>query len=98
MYSAKSSHLPLKINMAVLFPIFASSIICFLLTRSMVWTWKGMGSLGAVGVCTSEWPALTHLLFYRYPYFSAFIRRCYLTRETAENLKKSGAFIRVYDR
>jgi preprotein translocase subunit SecY len=96
-YSAKSSHLPLKINMAgVIPPIFASSII---LLPATIAQWfghgKGMQWLGAVGIALQNGQPLHMLLF-----ASAIILFCFWytamlfnPRETAENLKKSGAFI-----
>ncbi len=96
-YSAKSSHLPLKINMAgVIPPIFASSII---LLPATIAQWfghgKGMEWLGTVGIALQNGQPLHMLLF-----ASAIILFCFWytamlfnPRETAENLKKSGAFI-----
>jgi preprotein translocase subunit SecY len=64
-YSAKSSHLPLKINMAgVIPPIFASSIILFPATLAQ---WfghgKGMEWLGTIGVALQQGQPLHMLLF-----------------------------------
>jgi preprotein translocase subunit SecY len=96
-YSAKSSHLPLKINMAgVIPPIFASSIILLPATLAQ---WfghgKGMEWLGAIGIALQNGQPLHMLIF-----AIAIIGFCFLytamlfnPRDTAENLKKSGAFI-----
>ena len=97
MYSAKSSHLPLKINMAgVIPPIFASSIILLPATLAQ---WfghgKGMAWLGAIGVALQNGQPLHMLLFATAIIFFCFLYTAMLfnPRETAENLKKSGAFI-----
>jgi preprotein translocase subunit SecY len=96
-YSAKSSHLPLKINMAgVIPPIFASSIILLPATLAQ---WfghgKGMEWLGAVGVALQNGQPLHMLLFAIAIIFFCFLYTAMLfnPRDTAENLKKSGAFI-----
>jgi preprotein translocase subunit SecY len=97
MYAAQSSHLPLKLNMAgVIPPIFASSIILFPATLGQ---WFGQGdSLGwmqRLGQTLSPGQPL-YIAFYA----AAIIFFCFFytalvfnARETAENLKKSGAFI-----
>ena len=97
LYAAQSTHLPLKINMAgVIPPIFASAIILFPATIA---SWAGAGSEGGI----IQQIALTlspgqpvYILFYA----AAIIFFCYFytalvfnSRETAENLKNSGAFI-----
>lgn len=96
-YSAKSSHLPLKINMAgVIPPIFASSIILLPATLAQ---WfghgKGMEWLGAIGVALQNGQPLHMLLFAVSIVFFCFLYTALLfnPRETADNLKKSGAFI-----
>lgn len=97
MYSAKSSHLPLKINMSgVIPPIFASSIILFPATLAQ---WfghgKGMEWLGAIGVALQQGQPLHMALFASAIIFFCFFYTALVfnPRETAENLKKSGAFI-----
>lgn len=97
MYSAQSSHLPLKINMAgVIPPIFASSIILFPATLAQ---WfghgKGMEWLGAFGTTLQPGQPLHMLLFSIAIVFFCFFYTAlvYNPRETADNLKKSGAFI-----
>lgn len=96
-YSAKSTHLPLKINMAgVIPPIFASAIILFPTTLAQ---WfghgKGMGWLATVGVALQHGQPLYMLLFSAAIIFFCFFYTALVfnPRETAENLKKSGAFI-----
>lgn len=97
MYSAKSSHLPLKINMSgVIPPIFASSIILFPATLAQ---WfghsKGMEWLGALGVALQQGQPLHMLLFAAAIIFFCFFYTALVfnPKDTAENLKKSGAFI-----
>lgn len=97
MYSAKSSHLPLKINMAgVIPPIFASSIILFPATIAQ---WfghgKGMGWLDKIGLSLQQGQPLHMLLFAMAIIFFCFFYTALVfnPRETADNLKKSGAFI-----
>jgi len=97
MYSAKSSHLPLKINMSgVIPPIFASSIILFPATIAQ---WfghgKGMEWLGAIGVALQQGQPLHMFLFGAAIIFFCFFYTALVfnPRDTAENLKKSGAFI-----
>lgn len=97
LYSAKSSHLPLKINMSgVIPPIFASSIILFPATLAQ---WfghgKGMEWLGAMGVALQPGQPLHMLVFAIAIVFFCFFYTALVfnPRETADNLKKSGAFI-----
>jgi len=96
-YSAQSSHLPLKINMAgVIPPIFASSIIMLPATLAQ---WfgnsKGMSWLGDIGFALSPGQPLYLLLFTAAIVFFCFFYTALVfnPKETAENLKKSGAFI-----
>lgn len=96
-YSAKSTHLPLKINMAgVIPPIFASSIILFPATLAQ---WfghgKGMSWLAAIGVSLQQGQPLHMFLFAVAIIFFCFFYTALVfnPRETADNLKKSGAFI-----
>lgn len=97
MYSEKTSHLPLKINMAgVIPPIFASSIILFPASMAQ---WfghgKGMEWLGTIGVALQQGQPLHILLFGMAIIFFCFFYTALVfnPRETAENLKKSGAFV-----
>jgi preprotein translocase subunit SecY len=96
-YAAQSTHLPLKLNMAgVIPPIFASSIILFPATMgSWVGQNEGMGWLRDVAATLSPGQPL-YVLFYALAivffcfFYTALI---FNARDTAENLKKSGAFI-----
>ncbi|MEO8400621.1 MAG: preprotein translocase subunit SecY [Gammaproteobacteria bacterium] len=97
MYSTKSSHLPLKINMSgVIPPIFASSILLFPATLAQ---WfghgKGMEWLGSIGVALQQGQPLHMLLFAAAIIFFCFFYTALVfnPKDTAENLKKSGAFI-----
>jgi len=96
-YSAKSTHLPLKINMAgVIPPIFASSIILFPATLAQLFSGvKGMGWLTAISVALQQGQPLHMLLFAITIIFFCFFYTAIVfnPRETADNLKKSGAFI-----
>lgn len=97
MYSAKSSHLPLKINMAgVIPPIFASSIILFPATLAQ-WFGHGKGFewLGSIGVALQQGQPLHMLLFAAAIIFFCFFYTALVfnPKDTADNLKKSGAFI-----
>ncbi|TAK76687.1 MAG: preprotein translocase subunit SecY [Gammaproteobacteria bacterium] len=96
-YSAQSTHLPLKINMAgVIPPIFASSLILFPATIAQ---WfgnaKGMEWLSTLSVALQQGQPLHMLLFSVGIIFFCFFYTALVfnPKETAENLKKSGAFI-----
>ena len=97
-YGGQSSHLPLKLNMSgVIPPIFASSIILFPATLV---GWFGEGSTGVnwlKNVAATLHPGEP---VYTLLYASAIIFFCFFytalvfnPKETAENLKKSGAFV-----
>ena len=96
-YGGQSSHLPLKLNMAgVIPPIFASSIILFPATIA---GWFGSGESGRwlkdiAGALSPGQPIYVML------YAAAIIFFCFFytalvfnSRETADNLKRSGAFV-----
>jgi preprotein translocase subunit SecY len=97
MYAAHKSFLPLKLNMSgVIPPIFASSIILFPATLA---GWfgnsKGLGWLQDIAATLSPGQPL-----YVMCYAAAIVFFCFFyaalvfnSNETAENLKKSGAFI-----
>ena len=96
MMAGQSSFLPLKLNMAgVIPPIFASSIILFPATLGKWISGDGTGWLGQfVNMLQPGQPM--YVLFYAVAIiFFAFFYTALVfnSRETAENLKKSGAFI-----
>jgi preprotein translocase subunit SecY len=96
-YGGQSSHLPLKLNMAgVIPPIFASSII--LLPATVVgWFSAGESMRWLKDIASSLTPGQPiYVMFYA----AAIVFFCFFytalvfnSRETADNLKKSGAFI-----
>jgi preprotein translocase subunit SecY len=96
-YGGQSSHLPLKLNMAgVIPPIFASSII--LLPATVVgWFSTGESMRWLKDIASSMTPGQPiYVMFYA----AAIIFFCFFytalvfnSRETADNLKKSGAFV-----
>jgi len=96
-YGGQSSHLPLKLNMAgVIPPIFASSII--LLPATVVgWfaTGEGMRWLRDLSGALSPGQPVYVLLYATMIVFFCFFYTALVfnSRETADNLKKSGAFI-----
>ncbi len=96
-YGGQSSHLPLKLNMSgVIPPIFASSIILFPATLSG-WFGQGEGMTwlrDIAGALSPGQPIYVSL------YAAAIIFFCFFytalvfnPKETADNLKRSGAFI-----
>jgi preprotein translocase subunit SecY len=96
-YSAQSTHLPLKINMAgVIPPIFASSLILFPATIAQ-WFGNGKGFewLGSMSVALQQGQPMHMVLFAAGIIFFCFFYTALVfnPKETAENLKKSGAFI-----
>ncbi len=100
LYAAQSSHLPLKINMAgVIPPIFASSLILFPATFVQF-----LGKSGEEGVWSTLQDVATMLSpgqpIYVLAYAILIIFFCYFytalmfnPKETADNLKRSGAFV-----
>mgnify|MGYP001816124170 CR=1 FL=1 len=96
-YAAQSTHLPLKLNMAgVIPPIFASSIILFPATMgSWVGANEGMEWLRDISATLSPGQPL-YVIFYALAivffcfFYTALV---FNAKETADNLKKSGAFI-----
>ncbi len=96
-YSAQSTHLPLKINMAgVIPPIFASSLILFPATVAQWFgNTRGMEWLSTLSVALQQGQPLHMLLFSAGIIFFCFFYTALVfnPKETAENLKKSGAFI-----
>ncbi len=98
-YQAQSSHLPLKVNMAGVIPaIFASSLVLFPATIS---SWFGASAEGGVTWLQTISEQLrpgqplyislfgSMIVFFCF-FYTAIV---FNSRETADNLKKSGAFI-----
>jgi preprotein translocase subunit SecY len=94
-YGGQSSHLPLKLNMSgVIPPIFASSII--LLPATVVgWfaTGEGLRWLKDISAALSPGQPIYVLLYATMIVFFFYTALVFNSRETADNLKKSGAFI-----
>ena len=95
--AGQTSHLPLKVNMAgVIPPIFASSII---LLPATVVSWfgqsEGMGWLSDIATTLSPGQPIYVVLYAAAIVFFCFFYTALVfnPKETAENLKKSGAFI-----
>jgi preprotein translocase subunit SecY len=97
LYGGQSSHLPLKLNMAgVIPPIFASSIILFPATlgqwfgssEQMVWL-RDISSTLAPGQPIYVMLYAAAIVFFCF-FYTALV---FNARDTAENLKKSGAFV-----
>jgi len=97
LYGGQSSHLPLKLNMAgVIPPIFASSIILFPATaaswfsqnESMTWL-KDVGAALAPGQPLYTILYAAAIIFFCF-FYTALV---FNSKETADNLKKSGAFV-----
>jgi len=96
-YGGQSSHLPLKLNMAgVIPPIFASSIILFPATLAG-WFGSGSGMIWLKDISDKLSPGQP---IYVLLYATAIIFFCFFytalmfsPKDTAENLKKSGAFL-----
>jgi len=101
MYGGQSSHLPLKLNMAgVIPPIFASSIILFPATIagamadgvSQNWFVNGIKDLAAT---LGQGEPVHMVVFAATVIFFCFFYTALVfnSRETADNLKRSGAFL-----
>jgi preprotein translocase subunit SecY len=97
MYAGQTSHLPLKVNMSgVIPPIFASSIILF---PSSVASWFGSGDgfgwlKDLAGTLSPGQPLYVLIYTIAIAFFAFFYTALVFNpKETAENLKKSGAFI-----
>lgn len=99
-YGGQSSHLPLKLNMAgVIPPIFASSIILFPASAAG-WFGSGDGMFWLKDIAAALSPGQP---VYVLLYAAAIIFFCFFytalvfnPKETADNLKKSGAFVPGY--
>ena len=97
MYAGQSSFLPLKLNMAgVIPPIFASSIILFPATIAG-WFGKteGFGWLQDIAMLLSPGQPVYVIVYALAIIFFCFFYTALVfnSKETAENLKKSGAFL-----
>ena len=97
MYAGQSSHLPLKLNMSgVIPPIFASSIILF---PSTIASWfgqsEGLRWLQDIATVLSPGQPIYVMLYAIAIIFFCFFYTAIVfdPKETAENLKKSGAFV-----
>lgn len=96
-YAAQSSHLPLKINMSgVIPPIFASSVILLPGTLAQFFTSGSSDSfIAKFAFAISPGQPLYLIIYSACIIFFAFFYTAlvYNPKETADNLKKSGAFI-----
>jgi len=97
MYAAQKTHLPLKVNMAgVIPPIFASSIILFPGTLgSWIGQSEGMGWLKDIATTLQPGQPIYVMIYAAAIVFFCFFYTAlmYNPKETADNLKRSGAFI-----
>ena len=97
MYAAQATHLPFKINMSgVIPPIFASSILLFPATiASWFGTSQNMGWLQVIAAELSPGQLMYDLLYGILILFFCFFYTALVfdSRETADNLKRSGAFL-----
>ena len=97
MYAGQTSHLPFKINMSgVIPPIFASSLILLPATMAgWVGTSQAMQWLQRVASTLSPGQPVYILLYASLILFFCFFYTALVfnSRETAENLRRSGAFI-----
>ncbi len=98
-YAAPTSHLPLKINMAGVIPaIFARSLLLF---PQSIATWIGSGDgrsseiLQTIAASLGPGQPLNLIVFTALIIFFCFFYTALVfnPRETADNLKKSGAFV-----
>jgi preprotein translocase subunit SecY len=97
MYAGQTSHLPFKINMSgVIPPIFASSLILFPATIA---TWfgssEGFGWLQTLAAKLSPGQPIYIMIYAGLIIFFCFFYTALVfnSRDTADNLKKSGGFI-----
>ena len=97
MYAGQTSHLPFKINMSgVIPPIFASSLILFPATiASWFGTSQAVSWLQRLAASLSPGQPVYILLYAGLIMFFCFFYTALVfnSRETAENLRRSGAFI-----
>ncbi len=97
LYGGQSSHLPLKLNISgVIPPIFASSIILLPATAvSWFGNYEGMTWLKDIAAALSPGQPVYVLLYAMAIIFFCFFYTALVfnPKETADNLKKSGAFV-----
>jgi preprotein translocase subunit SecY len=97
MYAGQTQHLPFKLNMAgVIPPIFASSLILFPATvAGWFGTSQSVGFLQRIAASLSPGQPVYILVYASLIIFFCFFYTAlvYNSRETADNLKRSGAFI-----
>ncbi len=97
MYQGQTTHLPFKLNMAgVIPPIFASSLILFPATVAQWFgTADSMGWLQVLASSLSPGQPVYTLIYAGLIIFFCFFYTALVfnSRETADNLKRSGAFI-----
>ncbi|HUH00002.1 MAG TPA: preprotein translocase subunit SecY [Gammaproteobacteria bacterium] len=97
MYQGQTTHLPFKLNMAgVIPPIFASSLILFPATVAQWFgTAESMGWLQIAAQSLSPGQPIYTLMYAGLIIFFCFFYTALVfnSRETADNLKRSGAFI-----
>ncbi|WP_405223814.1 preprotein translocase subunit SecY [Lentisalinibacter sediminis] len=101
MYAAQSTHLPFKINMSgVIPPIFASSILLFPATLAQfagtsadpTWVQRTLQNIGtSMGPGQPVYMLLYGVLIAFFCFF--YTALVFNSKETADNLKRSGAFI-----
>ena len=95
-YAAQSSHLPLKINMSgVIPPIFASSLILLPATLAQFFSGSPNSIISKLAFAISPGQPLYLILYSACIVFFAFFYTALVfnPKETADNLKKSGAII-----
>jgi preprotein translocase subunit SecY len=95
-YGGQTTHLPLKLNMAgVIPPIFASSILLFPATLAGMSATDGWSWLKDISNAMSPGQPIYILFFASAIVFFCFFYTALVfnPKETAENLKKSGAFV-----
>lgn len=96
-FAGQSTHLPFKLNMSgVIPPIFASSILLFPATIASWsgtadgWSWLQSAAAGLTPGQPAHMMLYGGLIIFFAFFYTALV---FNSRETAENLKKSGAFI-----
>ncbi len=96
MYAAQTQHLPLKLNMSgVIPPIFASSLILFPASMVRFFGEEGGSIVQTVANTLSPGQPLYVLLYTLLIVFFCFFYTAIVfdSKETADNLKRSGAFV-----